>query len=106
VQLDDLLDDGEAQAEAAVLARLGALGLAEALEEVRQDSGATPLPVSDTTTCSSLPAARARTATEPPAGVNFTAFARRFPAACCRRTASPITSAAPSSSADRWMPLA
>ena len=39
VQLDEVLDDGQAQAQPAVVARRGGVGLAEALEDHRQELG-------------------------------------------------------------------
>ena len=57
VHLDDVTHDRQAQAEAAGLARHAGLGLAEPLEDERQEVWRMPMPVSLTTisTCESTP---------------------------------------------------
>jgi hypothetical protein len=45
VQLDELADDGEPQPQPSLAARAAATGLAEPLEDVRQELGGDPLPV-------------------------------------------------------------
>jgi len=47
VRFGDPLDDRKAQAEAAILARAGAIGAVEALENARRVLGAIPVPVSE-----------------------------------------------------------
>ena len=44
MQFDEVLDDGQSQTEAAVVARRGGIRLAEPLEDVRQKLGSDPCP--------------------------------------------------------------
>jgi hypothetical protein len=91
MQLHQVPDDGEPQPEARVLSCGSALALPESLENVREEMGAMPIPVS-LTTISTLEFTRSiRTWMRPCFGVNFTAFIIRFQTICRRRSGSPET---------------
>ena len=89
MRLGDVADDGEAESEAAVHARLRRLRLAERLENVRQklriDSFAG---VGDGDLHLRGRAPRRHLAPFPPRGVNFTAFESRFQITCWMRVGS------------------
>ena len=91
VQLDQVLDDRQAEAEAAVR-RAWSSGRPGGTD--RRRTAGTPArsrsPVSrhGDLDVPSRPRRR-RTSTRPPAGVNFTAFDSRFQTTCCSRSASP-----------------
>ena len=91
MQLDQVPHDREAEAEAAVRARHAAVGLTEAIEDVRQElRGDADAGVG--TRSRRAPSIRDEAiSTRPPAGVNLTAFDSRFQMTCCRRSASPAT---------------
>jgi hypothetical protein len=86
---DQIVDDGEAEPEAAMRARRAAVGLAEPLEDVRRKSASMPQPLSATIS-SRKPGSAALTVTStwPPPGVKRTAFDNRFQMICCSRRAS------------------
>ena len=92
VQLDEVPDDRQAEAEAAVRARRAGGALAEALEDVRQkrgvDAGA-GVAHDDLERCRRARATA--TSIRPPLGVKRTALDSRFQITCCRRPASPDT---------------
>ena len=68
------------------VARARAVGLAEAIEHVRQELGRDAFAgVRDATRCASSAGALERDVDAPPAGVNFTAFDRMFRNTCCSR---------------------
>ena len=101
VELDEVAAQREADAESAVPAPLAHLGLPEALEQVGEEVGSMPWPVS-VTTASSWPAClRMRSDTRPSSGVNLIAFDSRFHSTCWKRpqsnTASPRSAATSSS---------
>jgi hypothetical protein len=91
VRLDEVADDGEPEPEPAVLARVGRVGLVEALEDVGQRVGAD----ADAGVPHHYPRARLRLLQPhldaPPAGVNLTALERRLVTTCCKRAGSPMT---------------
>src|SRR5215211_3500043 len=60
-----------------------------------RSSAATPTPVSETVTSTSLGSARARTSMRPPSGVNFTAFDSRLTITCLTRSSSACTCPTP-----------
>ena len=91
VHLDDVPHDRETEPEPAGLAGRAGVGLAEALEHVRQEVGADADAgvADDDLECEFTRSSR--TCTRPPFGVNFTAFDSRFQTTCCRRSGSPET---------------
>ena len=82
VEFDDLAGDGEAEAEAAVAAGEGGVGLAEAFEDVGEEAGWMPSPVSTTSRRATALTRDMRTVTRPPRGVNLTALVMRFQTTC------------------------
>ena len=83
VELDELLDDGQAEAEAAVAAGRSTVGLAEAIEDVRQEFGRDAGPVSVTLTSTCELTRSSAIWMRPPLGVNLTALVSRFQTTCC-----------------------
>ena len=89
VRLDELLHDGEAEAEAPVPARGRPIGLAEGLEEVREERRVDALAgVGDPDHDALAQRERPQGRRCPPSGVNLMAFDRTFQTTCCRRSAS------------------
>jgi hypothetical protein len=76
VKLDEAFRERESQSGA--LARSFAANLAELLEDLLLILGATPIPVSRTSTRTSPLSARTFTSMRPPSGVNFTALLSRL----------------------------
>ena len=108
VGLDEVADDGEADAQPAVGPGGARVGLPEALEdvgqEVRVDAGAV---VPDLEPDQVRAGAGAWTSTRPPGGVNLMALESRFQTTCCRRAGSPRTGPALLEVDRRWpIPLA
>jgi len=66
-----------------------------------RNSGAMPMPLSFTWSCTRSAFLCRSTLIVPPSGVNFTAFDSRLDTSCCSRPASPITMVAGSSGAKR-----
>ena len=100
VQLDDLADQREPEAQSAVAAARRRIGLPEAIEHVWQELGRDALAgVADGQARRSAPRARARSRIDPPDSVNFIAFDSRFQITCCSRSASPLTAGSSSSNA-------
>jgi hypothetical protein len=82
VQLHDVANERETEAETAELAGAGAIGLPESLEDVGRKSASIPRPVSATVTVVLSPSCSIATPTSPPAPVNLIAFERRFQRTC------------------------
>ena len=92
VELHQVVDDREPQAQAAVPARGGGVGLAEGVEDVGHEMRRDPLPrVADDDLGPAVVAPRPRRSTRPPSGVNFTALDSRFSRICWSRSESPRT---------------
>ena len=108
VQFDEVLDDRQAEAEAAVVARGGGVGLAEAVEDVGQELGGDALAgVAHGDFDVRIDALEQRPRRWPPLGVNLMALESRFQTTCCSRAGSPETGpASGSSTACRRIPLA
>ena len=64
-------------------------GLAEVIEDVRQETGRNPLAVSATCSTSCEPVCSIRTLICPRLGANLMALLNRFQATCCKRSESP-----------------
>ena len=93
MRLDEVADDGEAEAEAAVTARGRRVAPGGTVEDVRQEvRRRCPGPVSLTRDLDvAAPSLDARRRCGRRAGVNFTALASRFQSTCCSRPASPAS---------------
>ena len=90
VQLHQVADDGETQAEPPVSACLAGVRLAELLEHVGQELGGDAELRRPRRGCARPSSARStRTWMQPPRGVNLTALLRRFHTTCWSRVASP-----------------
>jgi hypothetical protein len=77
MQLDQVFDKSQTEAEAAVPSGARRVGLLEAVKDVGQEISADAL--------------RSRRASmRPPCGVNFTALESRFQITCCNRAGSPV----------------
>jgi hypothetical protein len=92
VQLDDVADDRQADAQPAVAALAAAVELTKAIEHERHEIGAMPAAGVATSTTTSLPAAVTSRLDAAARGVNLMAFDSKFQIACCRRPASPENS--------------
>ena len=92
MQRDDLAHERQAQTQPAGAARRGAVALAEAIEDVRQQiRPRCPAPCRSRSARRARPPRAARTSMRPPAGVNFMALESRFAITCARRSGSPFT---------------
>jgi hypothetical protein len=91
VELDELLDDRQPEAETAVAARRRSVGLPKTFEDVGQECTIDSFAVvrdGDFQLRASLPSV---TDTQPAFGVNLTAFVSKFQNTCCNRFGSPRT---------------
>ena len=87
VHLDELLDDGQPQAEPGVPPRGRSVGLAEAVEDVGQEFGLDADAGVDDADLDMRVDPLQQDLDLPPLGVNLTALASRFQTTCCRRAA-------------------
>ena len=93
VSLDQVLHDGEPEAEPRMAPVRDALRLAEAIERERQELRRDALAgVGDDDAASCVVALEVH-GDAPPSGVNLTPFASRFHTTCCSRAGSPTTRA-------------
>ena len=91
VQPHEIVDDRQPEPETAVAARRRAVGLAEAIEHVRQERAVDADAGVGDLDANAVADRSARDEMRPPAGVNLTAFDSRFQSTCCRRVASAST---------------
>jgi hypothetical protein len=91
VQLDEVLDDRQAEPEAAVLRVVEASAWRKRSKTCGRNSADADAGVGDRDLHVRVDALAAETCTRPPFGVNLIALDSRFQITCCRRLGSPET---------------